>query len=80
MQFSGRIVRFAVPVIVAMATSLAYAQVPASSLNGRVTDPKDAVLMGAQVTAVSEAQGVSRVTETNSSGLYALPNLQANMT
>jgi Carboxypeptidase regulatory-like domain/TonB dependent receptor len=77
LQFNRRIVMYLVPAMIAIATSYAHAQVPASGLNGRVTDPKDAVLVGAQVTAVSTAQGISRVTQTNSSGLYVLPDLPA---
>jgi Carboxypeptidase regulatory-like domain/TonB dependent receptor len=77
LQFSRRSVQCAVLSLVAMAAGLASAQVPTGSLNGRVTDPKDAVLVGARVTAVSTAQGISRGTETNSSGLYALPSLPA---
>ncbi len=47
------------------------------SINGIVTDPKDAVVSGAHVTAVSSTQGVSHETTTNSSGLYTLPDLPA---
>jgi hypothetical protein len=44
-------------------------------VNGLVTDPKDAVLVAAHVSAVSATQGTIRETHTNSSGLYVLPNL-----
>ena len=54
---------------------LACAQVPNGSLNGRVTDAKDAVVVGARVTAVNKAQGAQHTTVTNPSGLYVLPNL-----
>jgi len=37
-----------------------FAQVPVGSINGIVTDPKDAIVIGGHVTAVSAAQGVSR--------------------
>ena len=60
-----------------MAVNSAHAQVPSGSLDGRVTDPKDAVLVGARVTLVSIAQGVSRVTASNGSGLYVVPDLPA---
>jgi hypothetical protein len=72
-----RNMRFALAMAVAMAVSVVHAQVPTGSLDGRVTDPKDAVLVGAQVTAVSIAQGVSRVTASNGSGLYVVPDLPA---
>ena len=52
-----------------------FAQVPVGSINGIVTDPKDAIVIGAHVTAVSAAQGVSRDTVTNGNGLYALSDL-----
>jgi hypothetical protein len=52
-----------------------FAQVPVGSVNGIVTDPKDAIVIGAHVTAVSAAQGVSRDTVTNGNGIYALPDL-----
>ena len=42
-----------------------------------VTDPKDAVVVGAHVAAVSTTQGISRETVTNRSGLYSLPDLPA---
>ncbi len=69
--------RFVLAAIVALAVSGLFAQVPAGSLNGRVADAKDAVLVGAQVTAVSTAQGVRRGMVTNGSGLYVLPDLPA---
>jgi hypothetical protein len=61
----------------ALAASVVHAQVPDGSLNGLVTDPKDAVIVGAHVVAVSMTQGISRATITNGSGLYVLPNLPA---
>jgi hypothetical protein len=63
--------------VLALAASLVHAQVPDGSLNGLVTDPKDAVIVGAHVAAVSTTQGISRTTTTNGSGLYVLPNLPA---
>ncbi len=63
--------------MLAFAGGTACAQIPTGSLNGMVTDPKDAVVSGAHVTAVSSTQGVSHETTTNSSGLYTLPDLPA---
>jgi hypothetical protein len=54
---------------------VAGAQVPTGSINGIVTDPKDAVVAGAQVTASNPAQGVSRTTVTNGSGRYSILDL-----
>jgi hypothetical protein len=59
----------------ALFAGIAFAQVPVGSINGIVTDPKDAVVPGAHVTAVSAAQGVSRETVSNNSGLYSLSDL-----
>jgi hypothetical protein len=63
--------------LVFFVTVVAVAQVPVGSLNGIVTDPKDAVVVGANVTALNVAQGVSRTTVTNGSGLYSLSDLPA---
>ena len=53
------------------------AQIPVGTLSGIVTDPKDAVVTGAHVTAVSASQGASRTTDTNGSGIYVLSDLPA---
>ena len=63
--------------VLVLAASVVHAQVPDGSLNGLVTDPKDAIIVGAHVAAVSTTQGNSRTTTTNGSGLYLLPNLPA---
>ncbi|MFY9753196.1 MAG: carboxypeptidase-like regulatory domain-containing protein, partial [Candidatus Acidiferrales bacterium] len=59
----------------AAVAAAASAQVPTSTLNGLVTDPKDAVVAGARVAVVSSAQGVTRETTTNADGLYGFSNL-----
>ena len=61
--------------VCAFTAGLAISQVPSGSLNGRVTDPKGAVIAGAQVTAVSREQGAKHSTVTNASGLYDLMDL-----
>ena len=61
--------------IFAIAVGIACAQVPVGSISGIVTDPKDTVISGAHVTALSAAQGLSHDTVTNSSGLYTLSDL-----
>ncbi len=60
-----------------LAASIIHAQVPEGTLNGLVTDPKDADVVGAHVTAVSVTQGISRETISNKDGLYVLSNLSA---
>jgi len=63
--------------VLAILVNIAGAQVPTGSINGIVTDPKDAVVAGARVDALSTTQGVSRNTVTNSSGRYDLADLPA---
>ena len=71
----GRGLRYFLFSILVLAASIVHAQVPDGSVNGLVTDPKDAAIVGAHVTVISAAQGTTRETITNSSGLYVLPNL-----
>jgi len=52
-----------------------HAQVTGATLSGTVTDASGAVVAGAQISAKNNATGVSRDVTTDSSGLYALPNL-----
>ena len=73
----GRGTRFFLLSILVLSVCIAHAQVPDGSVNGLVTDPKDAVLVAAHVSAVSATQGTIRKTHTNSRGLYILPNLPA---
>jgi hypothetical protein len=60
-----------------MTIGFSHAQIPVGSISGIVTDPRDAVVISAHVTAVNAAQGFSRETSTNSSGVYVLPDLPA---
>jgi hypothetical protein len=55
--------------------AICHSQTPTSSISGVVTDPKDAVVAGAHIFASNEAEGFSRETATNASGLYVLPDL-----
>lgn len=68
-------VAIAAACVAGLMASAGLSQVPTGSLNGRVTDQKSAVLVGAQVTVVSLAQGVTRTTTTNASGLFDIPDL-----
>lgn len=65
--------------LVFLASVADVGQVPVGSLNGIVTDPKDAVVVGASVMAINVSQGVSRTTVTNASGLYSLSALPAGI-
>ena len=52
-----------------------FAQVLYGSLTGTVTDPTEAVVAGAHVTALEIQTGVSQTTNTDSSGIYRFPSL-----
>src|SRR5271168_4292069 len=54
---------------------IAQAQVPTGTVNGIVTDPKGAVLVGARGVLQNSAQGVSRETVTNTDGVYVFSDL-----
>ena len=75
MKISSFVLRFALFSALTPFANLTFGQVPNGSLNGLVTDAKDAVGVGAKVTAVSQAQGSEHITTTNPSGLYLLPSL-----
>src|SRR5580658_9224415 len=62
-----------IPLLLLSANAL-FGQASAS-LNGRVTDPQGAPLMGAAVTISSAASGIARDTVTNGEGLYNVPSL-----
>ena len=49
------------------------------SITGTVKDSGGSVLPGATVTAVVEATGVTTSTQTNTVGLYSLPNLPVGL-
>ena len=51
---------------------VALGQTITGNINGRVTDPSGAVVVGAQVTAINLSTGVSAPTTTNKDGLYSL--------
>ena len=50
-------------------------QAATATLNGRVTDPAGAVVAKASVTARLKSTGAERKTESNTEGIYVLPNL-----
>src|SRR6478609_509938 len=52
------------------ASIFVFAQGTGGRINGRVTDPTDAVLANVKVTLVNEATGVSRDAQTNETGDY----------
>jgi hypothetical protein len=59
-----------------MAGTVAFGQLPSSTINGRVTDPQGARVADARVIVTNKAQGTSRETQTNAEGLYVFPSLE----
>src|SRR6516225_3551080 len=57
-----------------MACTALWAQATAQ-ISGAVQDPSGAVLPGAELTATQTDTGISRMTITNETGSYVLPNL-----
>jgi hypothetical protein len=66
-----------VPLFVFLALSPLYprAQSPDGNINGLVSDPSSAAVVGAEVVAVNDVTGVQYTTKSNREGIYVLPNL-----
>lgn len=61
--------------LIALVPQLGRAQLLQGTINGYVTDPSQAVVVGATVTAKNESTNISRSTVTNSQGEYTFPTL-----
>src|SRR5580658_249473 len=63
--------------IVALATTVspAWAQETTAAVNGTITDPSGAPIVGATVTAIDTARGTAYPTQTNTDGAYYLPRI-----
>ena len=66
---------FLVASLLLLAAAPVLAQRTTGTLRGTVTDPTRAVIAGANVSIKGEDTGLSRSTTTNSSGIYAFPDL-----
>jgi hypothetical protein len=66
---------FSTFVCVATGTLPLLAQSPNANINGLVSDPSSATVVGAEIVAVNDATGVQYTTKSNSEGIYILPNL-----
>ena len=66
-----------VPVVVyiTLNTFTLFAQSPNGNINGLVSDPSSAAVVGAEVVAVNDVTSVQYTTKSNSEGIYVLPNL-----
>ena len=62
-------------VFLALSTFSLFAQSPNGNINGLVSDPSSAAVVGAEVVAVNDVTAVQYTTKTNSEGIYVLPNL-----
>ena len=59
----------------ALITIPLLAQSPNGNINGLVSDPSSAAVIGAEIVAANDVTGVQYTTKTNSEGIYVLPNL-----
>jgi hypothetical protein len=67
-----RLVRHALGVFILLSlSSVAFAQT--AQFSGRVTDPSQALVRGADIGVVNQATGVERRVKTNAEGSYAVP-------
>ena len=65
----------AIVILVAAMTFAVQAQVPTGTINGIVTDPHQAIVTGAHVTATERTTGVTHETVSNADGVYLIPDL-----
>jgi hypothetical protein len=67
-----------IALLFACAVSLALplaAQSPNGTINGRVVDPSNGVIVGADILVINDVTGVKYSGKTNDDGIYVLPNL-----
>src|SRR5271165_224728 len=62
-------------VCITLNTFSLFAQSPNGNINGLVSDPSSAAVVGAEVVAVNDVTGAQYTTRTNGEGIYVLPNL-----
>src|SRR5205809_3254452 len=61
--------------VLALLTTIVWAQAGTGELTGLVADPSGAVVANAQVTLTNSATGDHRTTDTTAAGVYRLPAL-----
>jgi hypothetical protein len=67
-----------IALVIGCAMSLAFplaAQSPNGTINGRVVDPANGVIAGADILAINDVTGVKYPSKTNEDGIYVVPNL-----
>jgi hypothetical protein len=62
-------------VALAVTVSPAWGQETSAAINGTITDPSGAPIVGATVTAIDTARGTAYPTQTNADGAYYLPRI-----
>ncbi len=62
--------------ILLLASVVASAQTDSARISGRVTDPTDAVIAGAECTITNLETNISIVSTTNQDGIYVIPDLR----
>jgi hypothetical protein len=62
--------------ILLFASVVAWAQTESARISGRVTDPTDAVIAGAECKITNLETNVSTITTTNQDGIYVIPDLR----
>src|ERR1700733_11021015 len=62
-------------IVFALSTFSLFAQSPDGNINGLVSDPSSAAVVGAEVVVVNDVTGVQHTTKTNNEGIYVLPSL-----
>jgi hypothetical protein len=63
-------------VILHLTVVVAFAQTESARISGRVTDPTDAVIVGAECKITNLETNVSTITTTNQDGIYVIPDLR----
>lgn len=63
--------------ILLFASVVAFAQTDGARISGRVTDPTDAIIVGAECTVTNLGTNVSISTTTNEEGIYVITDLRA---
>lgn len=68
-------VSFFVLCTIFLCAGTAFSQATSGTILGRITDPQQGVIAGASVSAKNEQTGITRDTQTNDQGEYAISNL-----
>ncbi len=70
----GRLIRIGVCLL--LCSLPVFAQTETATLSGRVTDPQEAAVVGAEVVATNTDTNIASHTKTNDAGIFLFPSLQ----